>query len=107
MVEYLVGGKVDISANGTNTLTVTIPLTGKLRRIGLYSKGAALVTNIEVSQAIDFFDGQAVLDAFKNKENSYEFEQPVDVVRGASFSMTVTDLSGAANTVSVVLTIIG
>ena len=96
---YLLGGTTTLSASGTDTIRLRIPISGRIVAFHVNSTGRCKITNMELSGYRDFFEGSWELDQFKVRGNRYELDEPIPVEKGQDLLISLEDISGSSNTV--------
>jgi len=103
---HFLSGYKDLSANGTGTINIKSPVSGRIVKISFASDGAFRIDELELTEYADFWDGTAHRDNFKENGNVLELPEPIPIRNGQTFIVKVTDLSGSANTVYCTLMIV-
>jgi len=99
---YLIGGSTTLSANADGTITIKFGIGVQMHALGLKSTGRVKITNMEVETVEDFFDGEAELDALKNEAETFKLPEPLMIPKNSNLTISLTDISGATNTVNIV-----
>lgn len=99
MAMELVGGSVSLAANGSGKIQVEYARDGQIVEFLVNSTGRAEISSIEQEAVEDYVTGTIELDALKKKGNVYELPVPIEYKSGSKLTVSLTDLSGAANDV--------
>lgn len=105
MVLRILGTYKTIPANGSDTLYLEPDRDGEVISVFINATGRARITRWENFGVEEFVDGSIELDALKTNGNAWILPEPVRITKGKTISISVEDLSGASNLVSIALLI--
>jgi len=98
-----IGGSVSLDANATADIRLRTERPAKIIALGFISTGRCKITKLEQLEKEVYLSGIIETGNLRNYDQMYVLEQPWDWNKGVDLVITLTDISGATNIVTLLV----
>jgi len=98
-----IGGSVSLDANATADIRLRTERPAKIIALGFISTGRCKITKLEQLEKEVYLSGIIETGNLRNYDQMYVLEQPWDWTKGVDIVISLTDISGAANIVTLLV----
>ncbi|MEM4469068.1 MAG: hypothetical protein QXS32_08400 [Candidatus Nezhaarchaeales archaeon] len=101
MVYHIIGEAIDLVANGTGTINIVPDVDVTIHKISITSTGRVEINRIEIVGKRLILKGKIEAANLHEQGNIKVLEEPIALGKGETLSISLLDISGAANRVYV------
>ena len=98
-----IGASVSLDANTSADIRLRTERPAKIIALGFISTGRCKITKLEQLEKEVYLSGIIETGNLRNYDQMYVLEQPWDWTKGVDIVISLTDISGAANIVTLLV----